>query len=136
MSDTRSAATDDTRSEATDDTRSSATDDTRSAATDDWSILDQIASELTDIYDLHKKDWNFDSENNYDVIQTIHSIMMSDNTKLKNKVRILVKEEMSDIVWCYWRNYIKYADDPPEYNFEYEIKKKEEEFWSKLSDLM
>jgi hypothetical protein len=61
--------------------------------------------------------------------------MNSDNVKLKNKVEMLVKEEMSDIVWCYWRNHIKYALNPPEYDFDIEIKKKEDEFWSKLSEL-
>lgn len=117
-------------SDTTSDTRTrSDTSDTLS----DWSILDQISSELTFIYDYYKNE--FDLEGNYSVIETIYLIMNSDNLKLKNKVEMLVKEEMSDIVWCYWRNHIKYALNPPEYDFDIEIKKKEDEFWSKLSEL-
>lgn len=133
-SDTRSDTTSDTRtrSAATDDT-SDTRSDTRSDTLSDWSILDQISSELTFIYDYYKNE--FDLEGNYSVIETIYLIMNSDNVKLKNKVEMLVKEEMSDIVWCYWRNHIKYALNPPEYDFDIEIKKKEDEFWSKLSEL-
>jgi len=133
-SDTRIDTTSDTTSDTR--TRSAATDDTSDARSDtlsDWSILDQISSELTFIYDYYKNE--FDLEGNYSVIETIYLIMNSDNVKLKNKVEMLVKEEMSDIVWCYWRNHIKYALNPPEYDFDIEIKKKEDEFWSKLSEL-